>query len=743
MKINYVHLWGACILLLPRPVHTQCDLGIKFDSALEFWKSFAPVCEEDEAAGAGGFPAKENCDDADATLLGGLLCAAGAERGCDAVRRAQGPDGRWWRSPARVGGGANSRGEESEGGSSSFSRGMSIGVMLYLVSTRDAAAAANWTRWIEENRPCSTEKPNGDCLIRGEYRLCTDDKGQNDVDGECDIRPNFWGLMEKVYIYLGLIPTNEMEGMGGIYDATIDLEAANVELGYDFHLYAAQTLLLRSMGTSPNTADALADRLARHQWLNPFFKYLRDGRSKEVVDMVIDFCPSPETDPNSFQRHQWAWELDQTEEAWRNSMGWDCIFMAYLLKGAYPQLRGQTARHVAVGSTNEDVWIVDDATVDASNEYGGILRRNTGGNTWNDLHKEIRAARIAVAPDGTVWVVNGLGVTYHMSNSGEIFYLGATVHRAGTVRDVAVGANGAVWIVETFGTSDANEGMIRRYTEDNTWDDVHSDVRAARIAVAPDGTVWMVTGVGDVYSMDDAGVLLKRGSAARDVAVGPAGDVWIVDDDSVDTSDENGGLIRRNTGGNNWDYVRTDVRAESIAIAPDGRVWVVDGQGQVFSVYIKIDMDGGACPLPRTVEAGGCIYPYTRSAEGVTIETYRASCGGDVVGDLSFDITGWEQACGDEVVSVVLVEGSQTAPLTVDVGWHIQPLSPETCPQPDGLLCVYHKCATVGFEEEIVFFGEPVTEVSFSSSSGSDPLNKRMSISAAALIGYLIWEFYA
>src|SRR5690348_11546418 len=60
------------------------------------WHAGAPRCGE--------FPSKEACEDGDTTLFNGLLCASGEPLGCRAVQRAQGADGRFWRSPRRVDG---------------------------------------------------------------------------------------------------------------------------------------------------------------------------------------------------------------------------------------------------------------------------------------------------------------------------------------------------------------------------------------------------------------------------------------------------------------------------------------------------------------------------------------------------------------------------------------------------------------------------------------------------------------
>src|SRR4051812_44892323 len=44
---------------------------------------------------------KENCDDGDSVLFGGLACAAGDARACKGVRQSQDETGRWWRSESQ------------------------------------------------------------------------------------------------------------------------------------------------------------------------------------------------------------------------------------------------------------------------------------------------------------------------------------------------------------------------------------------------------------------------------------------------------------------------------------------------------------------------------------------------------------------------------------------------------------------------------------------------------------------
>src|SRR4051812_26493414 len=99
-----------CFSLFAIMVEAERAIGADFNSAKEFWLAKKFTCKSD----AGDFPSKgadgpDACDDGDMTLFNGLLCLAGVEEvdrdgkkqfiGCDAVRKSQGSDGRWWRSP--------------------------------------------------------------------------------------------------------------------------------------------------------------------------------------------------------------------------------------------------------------------------------------------------------------------------------------------------------------------------------------------------------------------------------------------------------------------------------------------------------------------------------------------------------------------------------------------------------------------------------------------------------------------
>ncbi len=126
------------------------------------------------------------------TLFNGLLCAAGDERGCQAVRDAQDPTtGEWHRSPRLRVLGRNDRGKES------FSPDMALGVQLYLVKAKDVERGMKWLLWLHNNVACSI-KLQEKCLLYALPRFCTND----DPDKGCTMRPGDAATLAATVSYL-------------------------------------------------------------------------------------------------------------------------------------------------------------------------------------------------------------------------------------------------------------------------------------------------------------------------------------------------------------------------------------------------------------------------------------------------------------------------------------------------------------------------------------------------------------
>jgi hypothetical protein len=261
-----------------------------------------------------------DCDDGDMTLFAGLLCASGDRLGCETVRQAQDGNGRWWRSPNRKGNALNH--------SISFSRDMSMGVLLYLVETRDTEAANKWLRWIYKKRPCLLENPlNGKCITYGAARFCTDEENQT-----CTLTSGNWALLGHVWDALGLEKTEEMKMLGQVDPKLQESIVAATPVGYQLHLHAVEVLLKAKLNVQRSQREAIADLIYSRQPENPFFGWLAGASTDELKNRLLTLCPS-QNSSSLGSRRQWAWERDTSSAAWQDSMGWDCIFLDNLLKG--------------------------------------------------------------------------------------------------------------------------------------------------------------------------------------------------------------------------------------------------------------------------------------------------------------------------------------------------------------------------------------------------------------------------
>src|SRR5688572_19190828 len=122
-----IALLSASALADPILPETRARLHALRDSA----RTWAPLCE-DGPLGDG------ECPYADMTLFSGLDCLAGETARCEDVRRAQGSDGRWWRSPEQV----------DSGRENSFSRDQTLGLLAYFLATNDKVGAERWLAWV-------------------------------------------------------------------------------------------------------------------------------------------------------------------------------------------------------------------------------------------------------------------------------------------------------------------------------------------------------------------------------------------------------------------------------------------------------------------------------------------------------------------------------------------------------------------------------------------------------------------
>lgn len=322
------------------------------------WRANTPFCS--------GAPSSQDCEDGDMTLFSGLLCASGEALGCASVKAAQGPDGRWYRSPRRMNDPTvhcPPDASSDECPVNTFSWDMALGVQLYTVTTGDKAALTHWLEWVEAARPCLTRSPTigGQeyCLVRGWPRWCPDD----DEKG-CTARPQDFATLIIAVDKLGIpIPataeTPVPAGAAGLVlapliaasreaNAALSLEkllplarglqpnivlldAAGNRPGYSRHLAAVEVMLLRRLGAGSDTVDYAAQVLVAHEPKNPFFQYLAGASAEMISTRLIEIAPDSAAAMPS-HKADWAWQRETSEQAWKKSNLWDFVFMANIVR---------------------------------------------------------------------------------------------------------------------------------------------------------------------------------------------------------------------------------------------------------------------------------------------------------------------------------------------------------------------------------------------------------------------------
>ncbi len=277
---------AAIISMTSTTAHTEeVDPIVSMIAQISEW---ADKCED--------YVSKENCDDGDSTLWNGLICGTNPNIygfACDAIQKSQGADGRIWRSPRRVG---------DENGNS-FSRDMSLGVLVYLAATQDKNLA---TKWME--------------YIRRQGGLCPEGFSK------CGISGRLSDAIKDVYKFIGLsnlLPAFISHSAANQDDFGWAMDARFTSLGYPSHLLAVHLLIRQMIRDWDSDKQRATDILYSRQTQNLFFLWLRDGCTYDVRNRVLGLAPVQ----RPARLHQWTWERADNEQAWRESMGWDFIFM--------------------------------------------------------------------------------------------------------------------------------------------------------------------------------------------------------------------------------------------------------------------------------------------------------------------------------------------------------------------------------------------------------------------------------
>jgi len=174
-------------------------------------------------------------------------------------------------------------------------------------------------------------------------------------------------------------------------------------------------------------------------------------------------------------------------------LGWNVVetdvFEAEVIDGinftepnhtAFTQLNGSLT-DVAVGANGTE-WGLGTVPVP-----GGYQIFERTGNNWT--LEPGGAVDIAVAPDGSAWVVNSI---HQVSHWNGVAFGNPLPGTAAT--DISVGANGAIWVIGTVPVPGGYQIFERN---GNSW--TLEPGGAVDVAVAPDGSAWVVNSIGQVF----------------------------------------------------------------------------------------------------------------------------------------------------------------------------------------------------------------------------------------------------
>ncbi len=255
-------------------------------------RTWAPLC-------ADGTQSHGMCPFGDMTIFSGLLCLSGETERCNDVKHAQGPDGKWWRSPELVG---------NEVEKDSFSRDQSLGALSYLVATKDVEAALRWQSYIESHN----------------NKMCTDAS-----DNRCTITPGASQLFGAVWEYLGLKPARWMNRGKWYMNVYSQIEASVQPKDFPMHLNAASAWIRleveRRGGPRAESYDQKVLKiLVKREPTNPYFLLLRNGPTEEVANLILEKCPDQKPKDALLD---WSWQRGQDDKPWLHASGHDCIYI--------------------------------------------------------------------------------------------------------------------------------------------------------------------------------------------------------------------------------------------------------------------------------------------------------------------------------------------------------------------------------------------------------------------------------
>ena len=260
----------------------------------------------------------------------------------------------------------------------------------------------------------------------------------------------------------------------------------------------------------------------------------------------------------------WAWQRNYNAlfnpPAYTTKWGSNEDDYAALIRHYSPNIThaGLLAHDIGVGSDGT-MWVITNTIFDS---YGNYTIARWNNNAWTTMPGA--AARIAVGPSGSAWVVNAAGQIYRWSltPSGTIWRW-QWVQQPGAALDIGIGADGSVWVIGTDNNAYKWNG--------SNWSGVGGPGNATRIAVDQWGWAWVTKSDTSIWHYYRSNWVQVPGGFGSDIGIRPDGTVAVV---ATDNS------VRWWTGAI---WVLSDASTPAVALSggPD-HLWVVNSSGQIL-----------------------------------------------------------------------------------------------------------------------------------------------------------------
>lgn len=281
----------------------------------------------------------------------GQLCLSGSYEFCAGVKSCQDTEegsstyGAFYRSP-----GTKKDPTYTGNKGTHFSRDMLLGAMAYLVKTKDKEAAINWINFVAGNKKVSrVDVPIIKWMKRA--NICPLIGGESKADDRCAMVIDSWGLLYRVYNYLGLMDSPRIpkkmkrkmklgrvaSGTGMFFNSLFSpAEGMKVFMG---GLQINNILIRRETGQELPSMKLGARHLAKEsRYINPFFMFADMGPTEHGAQMLLKFCPAerPKYGEKAFPDGPWIdgvnlwvrlsfFQTRQPYGSYQVSGGYDCL----------------------------------------------------------------------------------------------------------------------------------------------------------------------------------------------------------------------------------------------------------------------------------------------------------------------------------------------------------------------------------------------------------------------------------